>query len=79
VKVLIDTEVLEKLEWLQDEYTGVTGGRCHICGGYKWGGPKGWGLLHPGEFEGHKSDCKLALALALANQTSVSQGKKGKK
>lgn len=63
MKVYVELEVLKKLEWIKDEFTGVTGGRCHICGGYKWGGPKGRNLLHPGEFEGHKEDCKLLIAI----------------
>lgn len=57
-KVYIEREVLEKLEWITDEFTGVTGGQCRICGGYR----RNRGL-HPGEFAGHKPDCKLGIAL----------------
>jgi hypothetical protein len=58
-KVYIEKEVLEKLEWIADEFSGVTGGMCRICGGYK----RNVGL-HLGEFVGHKPDCKLGIALS---------------
>ncbi len=58
-KVAVSKEILEKLEWITDEFTGVTGGRCRICGGYKYDR-----RLHPGEFAGHASNCELGNALA---------------
>ena len=57
-KILVSLNVLKKLEWTRDEFTGVTGGQCRICGGYK----KDMGL-HPGEFAGHSEDCELGKAL----------------
>lgn len=51
-KLDIAVEALNKLEWIRDEFTGVTGGMCHICGGYKTKSG-----LHPGEFAGHKDTC----------------------
>ena len=68
MKVYVDIKVLQKLEWIADEFTGATGGRCHICGGYKWGGPKGRLLHHSGEFEGHTPDCELAIVIERAQK-----------
>lgn len=45
-------------EWFQDEFTGVTGGRCLLCGGYKMNI-----ALHPGEFAGHAPGCPRLKAL----------------
>ncbi len=55
---LISISVLQKLEWIKDEFTGATGGRCLICGGYKHDVG-----LRPGEFAGHKSTCELWRAM----------------
>lgn len=63
MEVLIDVEFLKKIEWLTDEFTGWTGGRCPCCDGYRRGGDGGFMRLHPGEFAGHKKDCKLYLAI----------------
>ena len=57
-RVFINEDVLRRLEWICDEFTGVTGGKCHICGGYKRDM-----ALRPGEFAGHAPNCELALAL----------------
>ena len=68
MKVLIDIEFLKKIEWLRDEFTGWTGGRCPCCGGYKYGGDDIIQRLHPGEFEGHKEDCELHIALTSSSE-----------
>jgi hypothetical protein len=57
-QALISISALQKLEWIRDEFTGATGGRCLICGGYKHDIG-----LHPGEFAGHKSTCELWRAI----------------
>ena len=63
MKVLIDVEVLKRLEWITDEFTGVTGGRCRICNGYKKDRN-----LHLGEFAGHASGCALDIAIKNADE-----------
>ena len=63
IKILIDVEVLRKLEWITDEFTGVTGGQCRICNGYKRDRS-----LRPGEFAGHTSDCALDIAIKSADE-----------
>ena len=57
-KVLISIKTLMKLEWLTDEFTGCTMGRCKICGGYKYDCD-----LKDGEFVGHSPDCELGRVL----------------
>ncbi len=71
MKVLVDLDVLKKTEWLTDEFTGWTGGRCPICGGYKRGGDGVLMRLHPGEFARHKKDCKLRLAIKSAGSNKA--------
>ena len=66
-KVLIDVDVLQKLEWIEDEFTGLTLGGCHICGGFKRGKIGEHNILRPGEFVGHTPDCPLGNALRGGN------------
>ena len=58
IKVTVSLKTLQKLEWIRDEFTGYTGGKCHICGGYRT--PIG---LKPGEFAGHTDRCELGQAI----------------
>lgn len=74
MNTLIDVDVLKKLEWIKDEFTGSTEGQCHICGGYKKGRMGGTNLLCDREFKGHKEDCKLWIAIKIVEEPAIPLG-----